>query len=51
MTIVHPIKVVLPQSTTASSVGSNACGDGKAHAFGQVTVCEAGTKQRMSTFV
>lgn len=37
--------------STANSVGSNACGDGKVHAFGKVAVCEAGTKQRMSTFV
>lgn len=44
----------LVQLTTASSAGSNACGDGKVHTLseveGQVAVAEAGTKHQMSTF-
>jgi len=41
----------LKHLSTASSAGSNACGDGKVHSFGKVAVCETGTKQQMYTFV
>ena len=34
----------LVQLTTASSVGSNACGDGEVHGVSQVAVVESGTK-------
>jgi putative transposase len=40
----------LVRLTTASSAGSNACGDGKVHGASQVAVAEAGTKHQMSTF-